>query len=146
MSAESVVEQLNIRSRLNTSPILPLGLSGRLRPYVSTRLALQFSIVFFCLGSTAAQSQSHELNIRRAVCELECADLKLSLLYAGLIDGLDAREIIEISDEGFYLAIRTCSRSSEQKREEGEVDELQAGVEFALAVFPQTATFFDPCE
>lgn len=38
----------------------------------------------------------------------------------------------------------TCSRSSEQKREEGNVNELQASVEFAFAVFPQTAVFLDP--
>ena len=40
--------------------------------------------------------------------------------------------------------LRTCSRSSEQKSQEGQVNELQAGVEFALAVFPQPAAFLDP--
>jgi len=46
-----------------------------------------------------------------------------------------------------YLgSLRTGSRSSEQKRKKGEMDELQAGVKFALAVFPQTAAFLDPGE
>jgi len=44
------------------------------------------------------------------------------------------------------MTLRTCSRSSEQKCEEGEVNKLQAGVEFAFAVFPQTAAFFNPGE
>lgn len=33
-------------------------------------------------------------------------------------------------------ALRTCSRSFEQQRQECQVDELQAGVELALAVLP----------
>ena len=32
--------------------------------------------------------------------------------------------------------LRTCSRSPEQQNQESQVDELQAGVEFSLAVFP----------
>jgi H+-translocating NAD(P) transhydrogenase subunit beta len=32
--------------------------------------------------------------------------------------------------------VRTCSRSSEQHREEGQVNELQAGVEPSLAILP----------
>jgi hypothetical protein len=47
-------------------------------------------------------------------------------------------------EEKFKVTLRACSRSSEQKRQEGEEDELQAGVEFALAVFPQTPAFLDP--
>ncbi len=32
------------------------------------------------------------------------------------------------------ICLRTCSRSSEQQRQECQVDELQAGIEPALAV------------
>jgi hypothetical protein len=32
--------------------------------------------------------------------------------------------------------LRVCSQSSEQNSQEGQVDELQAGIELALAVFP----------
>ena len=35
----------------------------------------------------------------------------------------------------YRLRLRTCSRSSEQQRQECQVDELQAGIEPALAVF-----------
>src|SRR6185312_6374039 len=38
--------------------------------------------------------------------------------------------------------LRACSRSSRQEDEEGEVNRLQAGVEFAFAVFPEPSTFF----
>ena len=33
-------------------------------------------------------------------------------------------------------ALRTCSRSSKQKSQESEMDELQTGIEMSLAVFP----------
>ena len=32
--------------------------------------------------------------------------------------------------------VRTCSRSSKQKCQESEMDELQTGIEMSLAVFP----------
>jgi hypothetical protein len=32
--------------------------------------------------------------------------------------------------------LRACLRSSEQQGEEGQVDELQAGIKFSLAVLP----------
>jgi hypothetical protein len=32
--------------------------------------------------------------------------------------------------------LRACLRSSEQQSEEGQVDHLHAGIEFAFAVFP----------
>jgi hypothetical protein len=33
-------------------------------------------------------------------------------------------------------SLRACSRSFEQEDKEGEMNELQAGIEFALAVLP----------
>jgi hypothetical protein len=41
------------------------------------------------------------------------------------------------------LMLRSYLRSSEQKFEEGEMDELQAGIEFLPAVLLQTATFLE---
>lgn len=40
--------------------------------------------------------------------------------------------------------LRACSRSSEQEYEEGEVDELQAGIEFPFAVFPESSALLQP--
>jgi hypothetical protein len=34
------------------------------------------------------------------------------------------------------LRLRACLRSSEQEDEEGEVNELQSGIQFAFAVLP----------
>ena len=36
----------------------------------------------------------------------------------------------------FVFHLRTCSRSSKQKSQESEMDELQTGIEMSLAVFP----------
>lgn len=46
---------------------------------------------------------------------------------------LQARD--SVLERGF-AALRTCSRSPEQHRQERQVDELQAGVEPSFAVFP----------
>lgn len=43
-------------------------------------------------------------------------------------------------------SLRTCSRSFKNQNKKGQVDELQAGVEFALAVFPQPSAFLQPGE
>jgi hypothetical protein len=43
-------------------------------------------------------------------------------------------------------ALRACLRSSEQEDQEGEVNELQAGIEFAFAVLPQPSALFQPSE
>ena len=42
--------------------------------------------------------------------------------------------------------LRACSKSSEQKRQECEMDELQARVELALAVLPQAPILLQPSE
>jgi len=44
-------------------------------------------------------------------------------------------------------SVRACLRSSsEQEDEEGEVNELQAGIQFAFAVLPQSSALFQPPE
>ena len=47
---------------------------------------------------------------------------------------------------GLDSRLRACSRSSEQEGKKGEVNELQAGIEFAFAVFPEPAALFQPSE
>lgn len=49
-----------------------------------------------------------------------------------------------MNGQNTFQMLRTCSKSPEQKPQEGEVDELQAGVEFTLAVFPQSPVFLQP--
>ena len=44
------------------------------------------------------------------------------------------------------LRLRACSKSSEQKRQECEMDELQARIELALAVLPQAPVLLQPSE
>jgi hypothetical protein len=39
-------------------------------------------------------------------------------------------------EDGRSGFLRACLRSSEQQSEEGQVDHLHAGIEFAFAVFP----------
>ena len=43
-----------------------------------------------------------------------------------------------------FFVLRTCSKSPEQKAQECQVDELQAGVEPALAVLPQPPILLQP--
>ena len=40
--------------------------------------------------------------------------------------------------------LRSCSRSFEDECQESQVDELRAGVELSLAVFPEAAAFLKP--
>jgi len=40
--------------------------------------------------------------------------------------------------------LRTCLRSSEEQGEKGKGDHIEAGVELALAVFPEAAAFIKP--
>ena len=42
--------------------------------------------------------------------------------------------------------LRACSRSFEQQDHEGEVNELQTGVEFSFAVLPEPSALFQPSE
>ena len=65
----------------------------------------------------------------RMVCRSESLLHKVPLLY----------------DNGLYK-LRACSRSFKQECQECEVDELQTGVEFSFAVFPESAAFLNPCE
>jgi hypothetical protein len=44
------------------------------------------------------------------------------------------------------ISLKTCSKSFEQKAQEGQVDELQAGVKQSLAVLPQPPALFQPDE
>lgn len=55
------------------------------------------------------------------------------------------QEVWKLTFEKEHL-LRACSRSFEQKRQESQVDELQAGIEFSLAVFPQASAFLEPGE
>jgi hypothetical protein len=43
-----------------------------------------------------------------------------------------------------FKSLRTCLKSSQYENQKGEVDKLQAGIEFSLAVFPQSPAFFQP--
>ncbi len=54
-----------------------------------------------------------------------------------MIESISLSKTATYGDQHEVLGpLRACSRSSEQKSQEGEMDELQAGVEFSLAVFP----------
>lgn len=51
-----------------------------------------------------------------------------------------------LSIEQEQALLRTCLRSSEQKGQEGQVDELQAGVEQPLAVLGKSPVLVKPCK
>ena len=44
------------------------------------------------------------------------------------------------------LVLRNCLGSFDKQDEEGEVDELEAGIEEALGIFRETSAFFEPGE
>ena len=46
--------------------------------------------------------------------------------------------------QAYEACLRTCSKSFEQKGQEGQVDELQTGVNHSLAVLPQSSILFQP--
>jgi len=54
------------------------------------------------------------------------------------------KSLIAKVDKAGIPALRVCSKSFKQEGKECEMEELQAGVEFALAVLPQSPVFFQP--
>jgi hypothetical protein len=62
-----------------------------------------------------------------------------------MLSGFDIRECLmnvgktlfaQVMEFVPWKTFRACLRSSEQQSEEGQVDHLHAGIEFAFAVFP----------
>ncbi|NRT54743.1 putative NAD/FAD-dependent oxidoreductase, partial [Leptothrix sp. C29] len=65
----------------------------------------------------------HKAGIDTIVLERQTGDYVLGRIRAGIL-------------EQVCIDLRACSRSPEEQGQKGEMDELQAGVEPALAVLP----------
>jgi outer membrane protein TolC len=60
----------------------------------------------------------------------------ISSVFADNVAKLSLARSIASAADSLQQFLRACLRSSEQQSEEGQVDHLHAGIEFAFAVFP----------
>jgi hypothetical protein len=74
---------------------------------------------------------------RRQVFCVSCCDATLFLeKQKSIFDQVTLTVWVLVVTAWLSAVLRACSQSSEQNSQEGQVDELQAGIELALAVFP----------
>jgi predicted DNA-binding ribbon-helix-helix protein len=79
---------------------------------------------------TGVRIEKRMLKVLKALAEQK--DMTLGDLLEGIVLHAFEGKQVPFSTQ----TLRACLRSSEQQSEEGQVDHLHAGIEFAFAVFP----------